>query len=53
MHSRLGFNYRMSDVHSAIGIAQLERLDDLLAGRARAAALYQERVAGIPGVTPM
>lgn len=53
VHSRLGFNYRMSDVHSAIGIAQLERLDDLLAGRARAAAWYQERVAGIPGVTPM
>jgi perosamine synthetase len=53
VHSRLGFNYRLSDVHSAIGVAQLERLDDMLAGRARAAAWYQERVAGIAGVTPM
>ena len=53
VHSRLGFNYRLSDVHSAIGVAQLERLDELLAGRARAAACYQERVAAIDGVTPM
>lgn len=53
VHSRLGFNYRLSDVHSAIGVAQLERLDDMLAGRRRAAGWYQERVAGIAGVTPM
>ena len=53
VHSRLGFNYRLSDVHSAIGVAQLERLDDMLAGRRRVAAWYQERVAGIEGLTPM
>jgi perosamine synthetase len=53
VHSRLGFNYRLSDVHSAIGVAQLERLDDLMAGRARVARLYQERVAGIDGVAAM
>ena len=53
VHSRLGFNYRLSDVHCAIGVGQLERLDDMLAGRRRAAAAYQERVAGIEGVTPM
>jgi perosamine synthetase len=53
VHSRLGYNYRLSDVHSAIGVAQLERLDDLLAGRARAAAWYQERVAGMSGVQAM
>jgi perosamine synthetase len=53
VHSRLGFNYRLSDVHSAIGVAQLERLDDLMAGRARVARLYQERVAAIDGVMAM
>ena len=53
VHSRLGFNYRLSDVHAAIGVAQLERLDDMLAGRARAAQWYQDRVASIPGVAPM
>ena len=46
-HDRLGFNYRLSDVACALGIAQLERLDELLAGRARAAALYREALAGV------
>jgi len=53
VHSRLGFNYRLSDVHCAIGVAQLERLDEMMAGRRRAAAAYQVRVAEIDGVTPM
>ena len=53
VHSRLGFNYRLSDVHAAIGVAQLERLDDLLAARAEVARRYQERVAAIDGITPM
>jgi perosamine synthetase len=50
-HDRLGFNYRLSDVACAIGIAQLERLEELLAGRARAASLYGEALAGIEGLT--
>src|SRR5262249_35797060 len=29
-HDRIGFNYRLSDIHAALGIAQLERLDELL-----------------------
>src|SRR3990172_1628914 len=53
VHSRLGFNYRLSDVHSAIGVAQLERLDEMMAGRARVAGWYQERVREIDGVTAM
>ncbi len=47
---RLGFNYRLSDVACAIGLVQLQRLDDMLAGRARAAALYREALAGIEGL---
>ena len=46
-HDRLGFNYRLSDIASAIGLTQLERLDELLADRAAAAALYREALAGI------
>ena len=39
-HDRLGFNYRLSDIACALGIAQLERLDEMLAGaRARRRAL--------------
>jgi perosamine synthetase len=49
-HDRLGFNYRLSDVHCALGLAQMERLDDLLAGRARVAALYGEALSGIEGL---
>ena len=47
---RLGFNYRLSDIACAIGLAQLDRLDAMLAGRARAAALYREALAGIEGL---
>ncbi|HEY2602006.1 MAG TPA: DegT/DnrJ/EryC1/StrS family aminotransferase [Thermoleophilaceae bacterium] len=49
-HDRLGFNYRLSDIACALGIAQLERLDELLAGRQRAAALYGEALAGIEDI---
>ena len=49
-HDRLGFNYRLSDVACALGIGQLERLEELLAGRARAAVLYREALAGIEGL---
>ncbi len=49
-HDRLGFNYRLSDIACAIGLAQLDRLDAMLAGRARAAALYRAALAGIEGL---
>jgi perosamine synthetase len=49
-HDRLGFNYRLSDLHCALGIAQLERLDELLAARAQVAARYREGLAGIEGL---
>lgn len=44
-HDRLGFNYRMTDVQAAIGVAQVERLDELLAKRAAVAALYGQALA--------
>jgi len=53
VHSRLGFNYRLSDVHAAIGVAQLERLDGMLADRDRVAGWYQANMAEVDGVTPM
>lgn len=49
-HGGLGFNYRLSDVAAAIGVAQVERLDQLLASRARVAALYAEGLAVLAGV---
>ena len=49
-HDRLGFNYRLSDIACALGLAQLERLDDMLAARARVAGWYAEALAGIEGL---
>ena len=49
-HDRLGFNYRLSDVACAIGVAQVERAPELLGARARVAALYDEALAGIEGI---
>ena len=50
-HDRLGFNYRLTDVSAAIGVAQLEKLDQMLAARAQVAALYGERLAAL-GAAP-
>jgi perosamine synthetase len=49
-HDRLGFNYRLSDIACALGLAQLEHLEAMLAGRARVASLYREALAGIEGL---
>jgi perosamine synthetase len=49
-HERLGFNYRLSDLASAIGVAQLERADEITAVRRRLASMYGERLAGIDGL---
>jgi perosamine synthetase len=49
-HDRLGFNYRLSEIACALGLAQLEKLDAMLAGRARVAELYGQALAGIEGL---
>ena len=49
-HDRLGFNYRLSDIACAIGLGQLERLDGLLAARARVAGWYREALGPIEGL---
>jgi perosamine synthetase len=43
-HERLGFNYRMSEVNAAIGVAQMERLDEIIARRQRVANRYMQRL---------
>jgi dTDP-4-amino-4,6-dideoxygalactose transaminase len=53
-HDRLGFNYRLSDLAAALGVAQVEKLDSLLEHRAAVARMYEERLAGIEGLrTPI
>jgi perosamine synthetase len=43
-HQRLGYNYRLSEINAALGLAQAHRLDDILANRRRVAQLYVERL---------
>jgi perosamine synthetase len=50
-HVRLGYNYRLDELSAAVGVAQLERIDELRAGRARVAAAYERELAGIDWVT--
>ena len=49
-HDRLGFNYRLSDLACALGVAQVSHLDEMLAARAAVAGLYGEGLAGIEGL---
>ncbi|MEX2106145.1 MAG: DegT/DnrJ/EryC1/StrS family aminotransferase [Solirubrobacterales bacterium] len=49
-HDRLGFNYRLSDLAAALGVAQVEKLDSLLERRAAVARLYEQGLAALEGV---
>ncbi len=46
-----GFNYRLSDVHAAIGVVQMGRLDAILTGRRELAEVYARLFEGVDGVT--
>jgi len=49
-HVRLGFNYRLSDISAALGLGQLEKLDEILELRSAVAGRYDDLLAGINGV---
>jgi dTDP-4-amino-4,6-dideoxygalactose transaminase len=50
-HIRLGYAWRMSELHAAVGLTQWDRLDEFLVNRRRAAAVYDAELAGVPGLT--
>ena len=50
-HTRLGYNYRLDEMSAALGLAQLGRIEELLAKRERAAQMYNERLRKVEGVT--
>ena len=52
-HERLGFNYRLSDVAAAIGVAQLEKLDLLLELRSQVASRFADLLRSVEGVEPL
>jgi perosamine synthetase len=53
VHEELGWNFRMSNLQAAIGVAQLERLDQSLIRKREIGQRYQERLAGLPCRLPL
>ncbi len=49
-HDRLGFNYRLPEIACALGLAQLQRLDAMLAARGQVAARYRQALSGLEGL---
>ena len=49
-HPELGYNYRMTNLEAALGLAQLGRIDEFLDAKDRFAAIYREALDGLPGV---
>jgi perosamine synthetase len=49
-HERLGYNYRLDELSAALGVAQLEKLDEILPLRGQVAARYSELLADVEGV---
>ncbi len=53
VHHEVGYNYRLTNVQAAMGVAQLEQLDAYVEAKRRIAARYQEALAAVPGIVPM
>lgn len=52
-HIKLGYNWRMSELHAIIGLSQLHRLDEFIGARNRIANIYDEGLRDISGVEPL
>jgi perosamine synthetase len=50
-HAELGFNFRLTNLQAALGVAQLERIDEIVARKREVAALYTAGLAGSEGLT--
>jgi perosamine synthetase len=50
-HEEVGFNYRLTNLQAAVGVAQMERIEEFIARKRAIAAHYSRRLAGLPGIT--
>ena len=53
VHGEIGYNYRLSNVQAAMGVAQLEKVNEYITIKRRIAATYTQALKDIPGLTPM
>jgi perosamine synthetase len=51
VHNDVGYNYRLTNVQAAIGVAQMEQLDSYLEAKRRIALLYKEELEDVPGLS--
>jgi perosamine synthetase len=51
-HTHLGYNYRLDEMSAALGVAQMQRLDELISKRNQVAEWYNQRLVEIPGIEP-
>jgi len=53
VHGAVGYNYRLTNLQAALGVAQMERLGAHVAAKRRIAAAYDDALQAVPGITPM
>lgn len=53
VHQAIGYNYRLTNIQAALGVAQMERLPEFLAAKRRIAARYADGLAALPGIESM
>lgn len=53
VHGAVGYNYRLTNIQAALGVAQMEQLDEYVEAKRRVAAAYDEALAGAPGIAPL
>ncbi|WP_406840682.1 DegT/DnrJ/EryC1/StrS family aminotransferase [Streptomyces sp. AHU1] len=53
LHKKLAYNFRMTNLQAAVALAQTERIDEILAARARIEAHYDRGLLGVDGITLM
>ncbi|RME03092.1 MAG: hypothetical protein D6812_05515, partial [Deltaproteobacteria bacterium] len=51
VHGELGYNYRLTNLQAALGVAQLEQLSDFIADKRRIAQRYRETLTALPGIS--
>ncbi len=53
VHTEMGYNWRMSEIHAAMGLSQFGRLEEFIADRRRIAQVYDRELEGIGSLTPL
>jgi perosamine synthetase len=53
VHKEIGYNYRLTNIQAAMGVAQMEQLDNYIAIKRKIATAYENAFTNIAGVTPM